>query len=229
MRILYLLVIILFIPSTSIAETERYFPKGTFSNDEKKPNKITIQSIDGSVLTYSSVDDFNNQYYTQLFINMKEPSLWKISQTKKDFESYRLLIEPSFSNYICVRIDLDSSEKVTVYLKIFSHDYTDENDRLVEGKLIKNITKSLSITDIKPLQKQLVDINLWNMKEEDFQLFDPKTNEISTDGNIYFFEHVKDNKYQAIEVPVPNYGPIDNNVLYKIAHFFTDLAENHKE
>lgn len=225
MKKLYLLLLFLFVPSIALSEGVRYFPKGSFSNDEEMPNKIIIHSIDGSVLTYRSQDDLDNHYYTELLIDMEEPSLWQRLKTKKEIESYRLLIAPSFSNYICVRIDIDSSENVTVYLKVLSHDYTDEKDRHIEGKLITNRTKHLSIKKIKPLIKQLDDINLWKMKEDEFPLCDPTSNEIPTDIPHWFFERVKDDNYQTLRIPVPNYGPVDNEVFYQIADSFTDLVD----
>ena len=226
MKKLFLLILILVTPSMIIAGSDaRYFPKGTFINDKEIPNSIKITNIDGSVLTYSSDDDLQNDYYTGLLIDMDEPSLWLRSNTGKKIESYRLLIEPSFDNYICVRIDIDSSENVSVYLKVRSHDYTDENDKVIKGKLITNLSKSLSKREIKPLIKKLNDINLWKMKEDDFPIVDPESNGISTDGTTFFFEHAKDNKYQAIEIPIPNYGPVDNEVFYQIADSFTDLVD----
>jgi len=203
------------------------------------PNKIQIFNKDGSVTTYSSHDDLQNDYYTELLVDMDEPSLWLRLNTAKRIESYRLLIAPSFGNYICVRIDVDSSENVTVYHKVRSHDYTDENDRDIKGKLITNITKSLSIKKIRPLKKKLADINLWEMKEEDFPIVNPKNNVISTDGEdilielvstdgiSFLLEHTKDKKYHMIDVPYINYGPIGPEILDQIAQLFIDLDRKH--
>ena len=227
----YLLIFILFIPLVAIAGGNvRYFPKGTFATEDDETNKITIKSINGSVSTYSSTDDLMNDYYSELFINIDEPSLWERSQANKESETYRLFIEPAFSNMICVRIDIDnseidSSENVAIYKKVITHDKSDEEGEIIKGRLIINKNKSLSIDDIKPLIKQLDDIKLFNMNSKDFPLTNIKTGTISTDVTTYFFEHVKNNKYQTLKIPVPNYGPIDNEMFYQLAQYFINLAE----
>jgi len=114
----YLIAIFLFFPLIAIAgEGREYFPKGTFESCDTDSGEITLYSIDKSVRTYNCDDDLQNEYYTNLFMDMQEPSLLERAKSKQQGESYRFLKVPTFHDMVCIRIDIDDSGKATLYKK----------------------------------------------------------------------------------------------------------------
>ena len=212
MRKLFLLILILITHSTILLGcSERYFPKGAFSID----------------------DDLGNKYYTELLVEMDEPSIWLRLNTDKKIESYRLLIDPPFGNIICIRIDIDYSGKTVVYEKVASHDNKDENGIEIKGELIASKTKELEKKEIYNLLNQIEKIKLFEMNSEDFPIHATEFTsgsetyfEVVTDVPLFIFEQLKGDKYKFIEMPLPNDGPIDNAKLDEITQLFFELAED---
>jgi hypothetical protein len=200
----YLMMLILIFPAISSAGGDvQYFPKGKLSSN-------------------NFVDGFLSGNFSIYLANMKEPSLWEMSKNMQRGESYRFLLVPPFANHVCIRIEINNSGQITVYSKVFERNTNDRKGEYT-GKLIINRNKSISKKELEPLLKQIEDIKLWKLKSGDFPLSNGES--LIQDASSWIFECFKGDKYQAVDIPMPNFGSIDTNKIIQLGKTFFALGD----
>jgi len=203
-----LIMLILFLPFVSYAEGKiEYIPKG-------------------KLFEFGNYKDYEIQRYSTLLTRMKEPSLWEISKSKNQKESYRFIVPTDIDgDFICIRVEINNSDEVSIYKKMFNVDRTKVG---YEGELIINEKKDILKKELQLLLKTINEINFWKLRSEDFLSFN-KNGFITFDSPIWFFEGVKNNEYQAVEIPMDKYSSDLIPKIYQFGDSFLVLAGLYRE
>jgi hypothetical protein len=203
----YLLALILLLPALVNAEENiQYFPKGKLYPINDPDDEIAIQSL-------SSVME-----------KMQEPSLFQRAKDKQQIECYRFYWDSPFQNKICIRIEIPESGKIKIYTKIFK--YYEKNYDVFEKGLTKR-EKRVSKKDIQPLLEELNKIDFWNLKSKDFPAQNQDDGSFVMDAASYFFEGVKNNEYQFVEIIMLPDSLREK--IYRFGHLFFSLSDVHKD
>jgi hypothetical protein len=204
----YLLMLIFLFPVVANAgEDVEFIPKGSLW-----PMGVNWQ------------DDYNEKRYSSILSEMNESSLFQRVKNKQQSECYRFYWDSPFQNKICIRIEIYNTGEIKVFTKIIKY-YVHQYDVYKEGLVERG--KSISKNDLQPLLKKLNKLKFWELRSKDFppQNLDDKS--YVMDASTYYFEGVKNDKYQLVEIAMLPDKLREN--IYQLGHLFFSLSDVHND
>ena len=202
----FFICIILFTSAGLYAGETMYFPEGTFEQrDELK--ELDREAIKG---------------FSHFLSTMQEPSLWEISnKTKK--EIYRFVLARTFQITVCIRVEIQKSGNALVFLKVVPYGIEPHPENLSTDEC-----KNASQNDVSTLKAKISKVNFWKIKPSDYpSLIEGEDGSftVMADGTSWFFEGIKNGKYQAFSVPNPTAPLFKADEMVELGKIFLSLAK----
>jgi hypothetical protein len=140
-------------------------------------------------------NDGQASWYSRQLKALDEPSLWQISQEKKNAVIYRFLWLRTFHHPVAVRVAITPDGAATIFIKTSSG-----AGGYDPGTLIQNENRTLSRDEVAHLMTQIETANFWRLAT-----CDPKARH-GMDGAEWVLEEVDHGNYHVVERWSPTKG-----------------------
>ena len=142
-------------------------------------------------------NDFYARWFTRHLIKMQEPVLWQ--HRSAEGEIYRFLLLRSFSNPVCIRINIPANAPSDLTVKV-----TNGTGGYQPGDLVENQTITLSKRQIEEFYQKLIDCDFWKVTH--------KKRRRGKDGAQWIVEGIKNGKYHVAH----RWTPVNSDPIYQI-------------